>query len=101
MKWERISISEGEKPEDILLMYIRRSGYFRLKDQEKKELLKEKYHKGYELRIGCYEDEIEKISLICEKMSVKPGKPYKKVNKWVFPIYGFKNIQTISKLISG
>ena len=99
MKWKPIEITEKDSPEQCLVLYMNRSSYFRRANPEKEKKLKRKYHKGFEVRIGCYEDEIPLIVDICGKLKIKCGKPYKSRNRYILPIYGAISFYRIKKMI--
>lgn len=77
-----------EEPEIALRQFFQQHGYVRVADKERKEQ-GAKYKKGCEVRlVARTESELMLIRHWLEQVGFKPGKPFRKHNRLVQPIYG-------------
>ncbi len=72
-----------------LIEYFLRNGYFRVPDNERRKRETSSYKMGYEIRlVARSKKELAEIRKLLKAASLKPGKPFAKVNQWCQPIYG-------------
>lgn len=88
-------------PEQKFVSLIRNSAYFKRPNYSKREQMGQKYHKGFEVRISCIEEEIEKVQNICAAVNINTGNPYKKSKyRYIVPIYGAINFYRTLKMVT-
>jgi hypothetical protein len=59
------------------------------------------YKKGYETRISINDiEEVKILKAILIKNNITFGNPYKNNNKMILPLYGKKNTEAFSKIIT-
>jgi hypothetical protein len=81
-------LRSDQEPEIALRQLFQQHGYVRAADEERKQQ-DAKYKKGYEVRLVVKtEDELTLIRHWLEQVGLKPGKPFRKHNRLVQPIYG-------------
>ncbi len=75
-----------------LINYFLRDGFFRIPNAERMKEGHRKYKKGYEIRFTAL-NRAEQFSItrLLDKMNFKYGKPYKKRNQIIIPVYGKEN----------
>ena len=94
--------SKSTQPEALLVQFLKRSGYLRLPNEERRAKDDQKYKKGYEIRLVLNtqrEPSREPVTVrrILRKVGIKPAKAFKKHNRWVQPIYGKKIIESFHR----
>ncbi len=80
-----------------LAQLFERNGYVRLPHEERRRELGSKYEKGWEVRLVLNtQSELDEVRPLLERMGLKPGRPVKKSNQWVQPIYGKQAVDLFS-----
>lgn len=75
-------------PQKELINYFLRNGCFRIPNAERMKEGYKKYKKGYEIRFTALnKSEQFSITRLLGKMNFKYGKPYKKRNRIIIPVY--------------
>jgi hypothetical protein len=68
---------------------FRQNGYVRMPLQDKRELLGQKYKKGYEVRlVAMSKAELKNFQQWIRIAGLTPGKPFEKTNRIIQPVYG-------------
>ena len=77
------------RPEAALVELYQCNGYVRVPDDTRREEEPRTYKKGYEIRLlGNTQREIAAIRRLLRQVGLKGGKPFRKHNQWVQPVYG-------------
>ena len=78
-----------------LLTYFNRNGYFRSPNLKRRKIVgANKYKKGWEVRlVAKTKDELYLISELLDEVGLKKGKPFKKGNLTVQPVYGKQAVE--------
>ena len=80
----------------IIKKYYSKGGRIRHRIQERflRESRKQKYKKGFEIRIKIANDaEYQELTQALSICDIKPGRPYAHHMHWVLPIYGKKQVE--------
>lgn len=84
-----------------LAQYIRANSYARVPNETRQDEGWNSYKKGYELRIVVKtQADLKQVRRLLKDASIKPGKPYRKANQWVVPVYGKQPVHQLVKLKS-
>ena len=68
---------------------FRQNGYVRMPHPDKRELLGQKYKKGYEVRlVTTSKMELKAFRRWIKLAGFVPGKPFEKVHRIIQPVYG-------------
>lgn len=87
--------SNSTQPEALLVQFLRRSGYLRLPDEERRQKDGQHYKKGYEIRLVLNSQrELATVRRSLRKIGIKPAKSFKKHKRWVQPIYGKSAVES-------
>jgi hypothetical protein len=79
--------------------YVRANSYARVPDEERQEEGWSSYKKGYEMRIVVKSQaEVRNLKRLLSEEKIKPGKPYRKAQQWVLPVYGKEAVTHLVKL---
>lgn len=93
-------MNNSEKPETILARYYHRKGYMRLPNEKRRKADKQKYKKGYEVRFVAHsESELKQIRQALTNTGFKPGKPYRRFNQFIQPVYGKRTVENFKLII--
>jgi len=83
------SLTSQTQPEALLAQLYQRHGYMRVPNETRRKEEGSKYKKGYEIRlVAKTQREIAMLRRLLRRAGLKGGKPFKKHNRWVQPIYG-------------
>ena len=80
-----------------LAEYLRANSYARVPNEERQE---EEgwtwYKKGYELRIVVKtQEDIKRVRRLLNEAGINPGKPFRKSQQWVQPVYGREAVNSL------
>lgn len=80
--------------------YLRANSYARVPNEERQE---EEgwttYKKGYELRIVVRtQEELRQVRRLLNEAGISPGKPFRKAQQWVQPVYGREAVNALVAL---
>jgi len=83
------TVASETQPEAALVERFQRNGYMRGPNHDRREEEPRNYKKGYEIRlVANTQREITAVRRLLRQVGLKGGKPFKKNNQWVQPIYG-------------
>lgn len=89
------------KAETELLKYFLRNGYFRLPDKERRKKLRQKYKKGYEVRlVAANRRELMEIRSLLKIAGFRSAKAFPKHSQYVQPVYGEAAVREFSELVT-
>lgn len=81
-----------------LIEFYNRNGYKRVPDRDRREEEPQDYKKGYEIRlVANTQRELRMIRQLLRQVELKGGNPFRKVNRWVQPIYGKEAMESFKK----
>ncbi|MCC7162539.1 MAG: hypothetical protein IT331_08595 [Anaerolineae bacterium] len=84
-----------------LAEYIRANSYARVPNRARQDEGWSSYKKGYELRIVVKtREDVKQVRRLLKDARIKPGKPYRKANQWVMPVYGEQSVNQLVALKS-
>lgn len=79
--------------------YVRANSYARVPNETRQDEGWSAYKKGYELRIVVKtQADLKQVRKLLKDASIKPGKPYRKANQWVVPVYGKQPVNQLVAL---
>ncbi len=79
--------------------YLRANSYARVPDEDRQDEGWSSYKKGYELRIVVKtQTDVKNVKRLLADAKIKPGKPYRKAQQWVLPVYGKESVSQLVKL---
>ena len=83
-----------DSPTETLVRFFQRNGCLRRPNLDRRKEESANYKKGYEVRLVAFSKrELADIRRAIRKAGLKPGKPFKKVERWVQPIYGKESME--------
>jgi hypothetical protein len=78
------------------------NGYIRFPDQSRREELRTKYKKGWEVRLPMKgRNELLEVRQHLKDLGFSPGKPFRKSPGWVQPVYGKTAVETFMSWTAG
>jgi hypothetical protein len=81
--------------------YLRANSYARVPNEDRQEEGWSSYKKGYELRIVVRtQDDVRKVRRMLQDAGIHPGKPFRKAQQWVQPVYGRQAVNALVALKS-
>lgn len=90
-----------KRVKQLLARFFRRNGYFRIPDKKLHVKLGEDYKRGYEVRLVANDrKELKEINSLLTETGFKTGKPFKKNNKYVQPVYGKESVQKFKSILN-
>lgn len=88
----------GKGKAEELKVYFRRNGYYRVPDEKRRNALKSKYKKGYEVRFVAMDyEEFISIRRLLKESGYLCGKAYKKGKRRIIPLYGKENYEAFKE----
>jgi hypothetical protein len=85
--------------ERTLKEYIRENSYARVPDEDRQEEGWSSYKKGYEMRIVVKSQaDVRNVKRLLTDVHIKAGKPYRKAQQWVLPVYGKDSVRQLVAL---
>ncbi len=98
------SKADSSPPEDArvrLVQLFRRNGYCRVPRDERREQLRTKYKKGWEVRLVLKDEaELDEAGRLLARAGLNAGSPFRKASQWVQPVYGKKAVETFESWIA-
>ena len=86
-------------PRRLLRDVFRTNAYMRMPNRERQKEEGQAYKKGYEVRLVVATlREAAQIRRSLKEVGLKGGKPFKKANQWVQPVYGQTAVEYFRKL---
>jgi hypothetical protein len=81
--------------------FYKRSGWVQARpDPKLRAKRKANYKRGYEVRVAvASKQELAEVQRLLNQSGLKPGKPFKKVNRIVLPIYGKESVERFLELV--
>ena len=80
-----------------LTTLLQRNGCFRFPRQDLRQKLGQRYKKGWETRFVLESvTELLEVRRLVHRLGLRPGRSYRKGNKWVQPIYGEHAVKCFS-----
>jgi len=80
-----------------LTTLLQRNGCFRFPRQDLRQKLGQRYKKGWEARFVLESvTELLEVGRLVRRLGLRPGRSYRKRNKWVQPIYGEHAVKCLS-----
>lgn len=79
---------------------FRRNGYLRVPNTVGRQVDRQQYKKGYEVRfVALTESELGDIQSLLRRAGVKMGRPFSKHNQIVQPVYGKKVVAGLCEML--
>src|SRR3990172_9091139 len=80
-----------------LTTLLQRNGCFRFPRQDLRQKLGQRYKKGWEARFVLESvTGLLEVGRLVRRLGLRPGRSYRKRNKWVQPIYGEQAVKCLS-----
>lgn len=84
----------------LLAAFFQRNGCVRIPNKKRRKLDGQTYKKGYEVRLTAGSAaELRSLRAQLKIAGFKPGKPYRKINRFILPIYGQAAVEKFSMLV--